>query len=461
MGLATTMIPFLNLEARFARNLRADKRAIHIDPVEQARIRQELLVLMERYPLPENLEEVAEYNSGWLRIPELQLPSLRPTSFAMGLLAGMLVVSGSGAMAYVAQGALPGDPLYGVKINVNERVESALAFGVEAKGEVAARHTERRLQEATILVSQGRFTQKLNQGVEKRLDDSLDALEGVLTALNEEQKFEAASRLQTTVEGKVSAHADILDRLRTATKQPDTDSVENLRKYVKENQEELKQNIEDTAERVKDSDEAVRSRVTTAAQTSADQTIQTAGKTLDSREDILDDATSDQARGEIARAEKSYKQGESYLKNGLYAEAAASFYHATSMANKALVIMKTNVNVDWGARADDTKDEQNTEGAQQGTKEQTEPGEPEKEALSGESVSNKETAANQETTNEGTGSSNLADTKDTKVIIENATKEIANTDMQIKKTLDQKLEAGMNQMKNELKIENFFPFSSE
>jgi len=462
------MIPFLNKEARFARNLRANKRAIHIDPAEQARIRQQLLVLMERYPLPERDYQNAQGGQGF-SIPVTQLLSLRPTSFAMGLLVGVFMVTGSGAMAYVAQGSLPGDILYGVKINVNERVESALARGDEARGEIAARHAERRLQEAAVLVSQGRLTQALNKNVEDNLDKNIETLDGVITALNEQQNYEASSRLQTILEGKVSAHADILDHLQEIGKEPasntDTDAVEHLRDFVRENEKELKQNIESTAKQVKESDDNVRSRVTLAAQESATQSVETAQKTLDAREEHLSAAASDQARGEIAEAEKSYAQGEKYLKDGFRAEAAASFYHATSLANKALVIMKTSIDIDWGAGG--TTDEQVEGNKEQSRKEQMEPEEPQKEALHEESVPNQEPSINQEPaasqpgTKDASGDKKIADTKDTKAIVDQATKERADTDTKMKNTIRQKIEASMDEIKNDFQIKNFFPFSSD
>lgn len=455
MGLITIMIPFLNKEARFARNLRENTRNIHINPAEQARIRQQLLVLMERYPLPEHSRQGTREGRRF-NIPVTQLFSLRPASFATGLLVGVFMVTGGGAMAYAAQDSLPGDILYGVKINVNERVESALAISIEAEGEVVALHAERRLQEAAILVSQGRLTEQLNKNVEDLLEEKIEALDGVIAVLNEKQNYEAAFRLQTILEGKIDAHAEILDRLQEKEKESasttNIDSVEHLRSFVRENEKELKKNIESTIKQVKETDDEVRSRVALAAQESAGQSVEAAQKTVNAMEGAISDQASDQARGEIAKAEKSYAQGEKYLKDGFRAEAAASFYQATSLANKALVIMKTNIDIDWGSNGTREDDSLENPEEQEQEQNQEQPQEPGKDSLSSKTVVNsepltKETASSNEETRQDGGTTNT---------------EIVNTDTKTqKKSFDQKLEAGMNEIQNKFQMENFFPFSSE
>ncbi len=74
------------------------------------------------------------------------------------VLAGLLlfVLVGTGT-ASAAQGSLPGDLLYPVKISVNERVEAALAPTVAAKAQVQVAQASRRVEEAQVLAQQGRL----------------------------------------------------------------------------------------------------------------------------------------------------------------------------------------------------------------------------------------------------------------------------------------------------------------
>lgn len=76
-------------------------------------------------------------------------------------LAGLLLfmLAGSGTVS-AAQGALPGDILYPIKLAVNEKVEVALAPNASAKVEVQVRLAGRRVAEAQTLAAQGRLDEK-------------------------------------------------------------------------------------------------------------------------------------------------------------------------------------------------------------------------------------------------------------------------------------------------------------
>src|SRR3989338_1973542 len=104
--------------------------------------------------------------------PTLQ-PGPRPQSVGVGSpyvfmsynlrmsLAGLLlfVLAGTGTVS-AAQGALPGDLLYPVKVSINEKVEVALAPTTAAKAEVQVRLAERRVDEARELSVRGRLDEK-------------------------------------------------------------------------------------------------------------------------------------------------------------------------------------------------------------------------------------------------------------------------------------------------------------
>ena len=67
------------------------------------------------------------------------------------LLIVLVVLVGSGT-AYAAAGALPGDTLYPIKINVNEKVAEALATTPQAKVEVHAKLAQKRLLDVLFFV---------------------------------------------------------------------------------------------------------------------------------------------------------------------------------------------------------------------------------------------------------------------------------------------------------------------
>lgn len=80
---------------------------------------------------------------------------LRPTPV---LAAVLILLLASGGVSLAAEGAVPGQLLYPVKIGVNERVETALAFTPQAKAQVASHHAQERLNEAAHLAATGRLS---------------------------------------------------------------------------------------------------------------------------------------------------------------------------------------------------------------------------------------------------------------------------------------------------------------
>jgi cytochrome b involved in lipid metabolism len=83
----------------------------------------------------------------------------------IALLIAMLL---SGSVSYAAEGSLPGDTLYPIKIHVNENVKGALALSAEAKAEHEASLAEERLTEAEELAR----TERLSTSTREDLKDA-------------------------------------------------------------------------------------------------------------------------------------------------------------------------------------------------------------------------------------------------------------------------------------------------
>jgi|SRR3989344_3315723 len=105
-------------------------------------------------------------------------------------LAGLLlfVFAGTSTVS-AAQGSLPGDLLYPVKVSINEKVEVALAPTPAAKAQVQVRLAERRVDEARELSVRGRLDEK----TAKILTDDFDEHSAQALALVEPDEQEAAS----------------------------------------------------------------------------------------------------------------------------------------------------------------------------------------------------------------------------------------------------------------------------
>src|SRR5258708_36151599 len=88
----------------------------------------------------------------------------------MPILIAILLVLGGGT-SFAAQSALPGNPLYTVKVNVNEKVEGMLSLSDEAKANWEAVLAGRRLTEAENLAAQSKLDAQTRAQLETQFED--------------------------------------------------------------------------------------------------------------------------------------------------------------------------------------------------------------------------------------------------------------------------------------------------
>lgn len=120
----------------------------------------------------------------------------------------VVMVFGSG-VSYAAENALPGDALYTVKTYINEPAKVALAGSAEAKAEVQIELAERRIEEATILASEGR----LDEATENQLAVAFEAHAAAVAenmAEADKEDDSASTELASRFETRLLAHENVL-----------------------------------------------------------------------------------------------------------------------------------------------------------------------------------------------------------------------------------------------------------
>src|SRR6185503_5412697 len=95
--------------------------------------------------------------------------SPRLASFSSGAVMALIILMGE--TAYAAQGSLPGDLLYPVKIHVTEPVQLALAATSEQKAQVNADIASQRVVEAQTLAAQGKLTATTTQELQDNFNE--------------------------------------------------------------------------------------------------------------------------------------------------------------------------------------------------------------------------------------------------------------------------------------------------
>lgn len=128
---------------------------------------------------------------------------MRLVRFAVPL---AIVVLLGGGTSFAAASALPGDALYPVKVNVNEKFEGAFKFSAEEKAEFQAKLAEKRLAEGNTLAAQGRLNAEASARVEAAFTAFSDRVQERIEELRESGDDEAADRVSARFEAALQAH---------------------------------------------------------------------------------------------------------------------------------------------------------------------------------------------------------------------------------------------------------------
>lgn len=168
-----------------------------------------------------------------------------------------IVTSGYG-VSYAASSSLPGDKLYSIKVNVNEKIEEGFAFTPEAKILVQSKKVERRLEETQALVKSNKLSEDNKKIVEKKITEHVESLTKEIKILKEEGDVETVLETTSKLTPVLEIHKEILE---TKTEQNgEADSLiakveDTIKTVEKEETEIIATVIEEKVEEVVDVEE--------------------------------------------------------------------------------------------------------------------------------------------------------------------------------------------------------------
>ncbi|MEI6042301.1 MAG: DUF5667 domain-containing protein [bacterium] len=125
----------------------------------------------------------------------------------------VLLLCVTGGFSAAAENALPGDSLYSLKVNVNEQVKGMVAVTPEAKARLAVETTERRLQEAVILSSQGQLTDDKKLIIQDQLSKNATDVKNSVASLVASNNISIAQEVSVNFEASLKTHELILETL--------------------------------------------------------------------------------------------------------------------------------------------------------------------------------------------------------------------------------------------------------
>ncbi|MBI2578047.1 MAG: hypothetical protein HYV77_04430 [Candidatus Wildermuthbacteria bacterium] len=147
--------------------------------------------------------------------------------------AALAVALMGGAVSAAAEGALPGDMLYPVKVGVNENAYSVLAFSSEAKVDWELERVDRRLKEMERLALDGRLDDSRKSRTESRLEDHVDSILSLVGKFENGGDEEAVTEVLSELEAVLRAHGGVFSSLEIASEGMEIE-IEDLRGRTKE-----------------------------------------------------------------------------------------------------------------------------------------------------------------------------------------------------------------------------------
>lgn len=127
----------------------------------------------------------------------------------------MLTLLVGGGTSYAATDALPGELLYPIKVDVNERVVSAFTFSDESEAALQTHLAEKRLQEAETLAAAGKLDTETSAELGARFVAHYHKVEEHNARAEEDGAHETAATTRTNLNAALHAHTKTLAHLAT------------------------------------------------------------------------------------------------------------------------------------------------------------------------------------------------------------------------------------------------------
>ncbi len=136
---------------------------------------------------------------------------------AFALAAVLILILTGGGTSYAAESSLPGEPLYSIKVNVNESIDSFVALTPDAKVKVEVGHTKRRLEEVESLSKKGALNTETQGIIEVNLKKHTDTIKENLSVLASENATNTVKEAITDITASFEAHEVALSSISSST----------------------------------------------------------------------------------------------------------------------------------------------------------------------------------------------------------------------------------------------------
>lgn len=246
----------------------------------------------------------------------------------------------SGGAAFAAEGSLPGDLLYPVKVEVNERVGEVLAFSTEAKAEFETKLAEKRINEIERLAKKGQISAEVSEELKAKFAARAEKARTLLAELEASGQLGVSAESNLKFQNKLKARLEALASL--AAEVEDESDKEELRKWsVKVRSENEKHGLLQLKLEagLKSGDQKGFENRAEGRLNAAENKVNEVTAFIESRADRTDEEIYTEAQVRLEAAVNLLDEGRVSLEAGTYGEALISLNKAfyTAMEAKALV----------------------------------------------------------------------------------------------------------------------------
>jgi len=205
------------------------------------------------------------------------------------------VVITSGGTSFAASGALPGEALYSIKVNINEEIQSFVAPNPTAKAKVEVSRTEKRLEEAESLSKSGKLNAKTQAIIETNLERHSNTLKASIATLADEEAAatvkEVISGLNSTIEVREAVLSDLASSSASSTGGHLDAVIEKVNK-VKKEIDDIGKDVEDKDQKKKDGEKKQKEKEENDKKDSEEKNDEEKDEEDESKEDVATSSVS-------------------------------------------------------------------------------------------------------------------------------------------------------------------------
>lgn len=157
----------------------------------------------------------------------------------------LVLIFSTAGISRAAEQSLPGDFLYPVKTQVNERLQTSFALTSEQKARVASELTLKRLKEAEVLSKRGHLDEVRKAEITQNLTKYNDEVKKRITEVSENESKIKAADLDEKLDVSLGKHTEVLDELSKEIEIPEQTEVSEDSEIKNEKHLKLKRGKED------------------------------------------------------------------------------------------------------------------------------------------------------------------------------------------------------------------------